>query len=216
MAESRSLADRIDAEFMAVAEKIKKFQVEQMQEYKDRQNRLEQLGKVFEQLRDIWRPPLELLMKKFGGKIEGTPRIVPTNREATFDFTSGLAHIRLKFSASTDRDIRKLVICYDLQIIPILTQFVPHAEIEFPLDRVDREAVAKWLDDRIIDFVRTYLSLGENDLYLKDQMVEDPIAHVRFPRMAACLSLDWQGQKFYFLGEETRQEFAKQNNISID
>ena len=46
-------------------------------------------------------------------------------------------------------------------------------------------------------------------------MVEDPIAHVRFPKDAAATTLEWQGQKFYFLGEETRREFEKHNKIPI-
>jgi YHS domain-containing protein len=41
-------------------------------------------------------------------------------------------------------------------------------------------------------------------------MVEDPIAHVSFPKQAAAATLDWKGQKFYFIAEETRQEFEKQ------
>ncbi len=61
--------------------------------------------------------------------------------------------------------------------------------------------------------MQTYFSMGENEIYLKDQMVEDPIAHVRFPRVAAATALEWQGQKFYFIGEETRREFEKQQGI---
>jgi hypothetical protein len=80
---------------------------------------------------------------------------------------------------------------------------------------VNQEAVAKWIEDRIVEFVRTYFSLGENDIYLKGYMVEDPIAHVRFPKMAAATTLDWKGQKLYFIGDETRREFAKQNSIAI-
>jgi hypothetical protein len=64
-----------------------------------------------------------------------------------------------------------------------------------------------------VDFVRTDLSLGKNEMYLRDRMVEDPIAHVRFPDFAAGASLEWQGQKFYFIGEETRREFEKQQGI---
>ena len=92
-------------------------------------------------------------------------------------------------------------------------RFNPHDEVEFPLNVVDKEAVAKWIDDRIVDFVQTYFSMGENDIYLKDSMVEDPIAHVRFPKLAAATTLEWQGQKFYFIGEETRREFEKQQGI---
>jgi hypothetical protein len=32
---------------------------------------------------------------------------------------------------------------------------------------------------------------------------------------AAATTLEWQGQKFYFVGAETRREFAEQNKIAI-
>jgi YHS domain-containing protein len=215
MPELKSLVSRIDAEFSAVEEKTKKFQVEQVEKHKERQNRLEQLGKVFDQMRDIWKPRLELLVKKFGDRVQAKPRIVPSTREVTFDFQSRLARVSLRFTAFTDQAIQKVILSYDLSIIPVFMRFNPHAEIEFPLNAVDQEAVAKWIDDRIVEFVKTYFSLGENDIYLKDYMVEDPIAHVRFPKMAAATILEFQGQRFYFIGEETRHEFAKQNGITI-
>jgi YHS domain-containing protein len=123
--------------------------------------------------------------------------------------------VRLKLSALTDRDIEKVILSYDLEIVPVLMRFKHHDEVEFPVDKVDKEAAAKWIDERIVDFVQTYLSMGENEIYLKDYMVEDPIVHVRFPQQAAATTLEWQGQKFYFVGEETRREFADQNKIAI-
>jgi YHS domain-containing protein len=208
-----SLASRIDAEFSAVEEKVRKAQTEQVAEQKQRQKRLEQLGKVFDQLRDIWKPRLELLVKKFGDRVQTTPRILPSTREVTFEFQSRRARVRLKLAAFTDRDVQKVILSYDLEIIPVLMRFKPHDEVEFPLDAVDPEVAAKWIDDRIVDFVQTYFSMGEIEIYLKDQMVEDPIAHVHFPKTAAATALEWQGQKFYFIGEETRREFEKQQGI---
>ena len=210
MADISSLASRIDAEFSAVEQKVKKFQTEQVEAHQQRQERLEQLGKVFDQLRELWRPRMELLVGKFAGHVKATPRLVPATREVTFDFESRLARVRLKFGACTDRDVHKVILGYDLEIIPVLMHFAPHAEIEFPLNAVDKEAAARWIDDRIVDFVQTYFSLGENEIYLKDHMVEDPIAHVRFPRIAAATTLEWGGRKYYFIGEETRREFEKQ------
>jgi YHS domain-containing protein len=215
MTDTNTLAGRIDAEFSAAEQKVKQFQAEQVQEHQQRQKRLEQLGKVFDELREIWRPRLELLVKKFGDRVQAKPRVVPTTREVTFDFKSRVANVRLKFSACTDRDVRKVILSYDLEIVPVLIRFNPHAEVEFPLDAVDREAVAKWIDDRIVEFVRTYFSISENATYMKGEMVEDPIAHVSFPRYAAAATLEWQGQKFYFIGEETRRQFAEQNKITI-
>jgi hypothetical protein len=215
MPDINSLASRIDAEFSEVEKKVKKFQSGQVEEHKERQKRLEKLGKVFDELRTIWKPRLELLVQKFGSLVQTTPRIVPSAREVTFKFQSSLARIGLKLSATTDRDVEKVILSYDLEIIPVLMHFNTHAEVEFPLNAVDKEAVARWIDDRIVEFVQTYFSLGENELYLKDRMVEDPIAHVRFPKDAAATMLEWEGQQFYFIGEETRREFAQQNKIAI-
>jgi hypothetical protein len=216
MQDINTLARRIDAEFSLVEQKVKKLQSEQVEQDKQRQKRLEQLGKVFDQLREIWKPRLELLLEKFGDRVEATPRIVPLTREVTFNFQSRVARVRLKFAASTDRDIQKVILSYDLEIIPTFLSFKNHDELEFPLDAVKKEPTAKWIEDRIVDFVRTYFALGENDIYMKEYMVEDPIAHLRFPKQAAATTFEWQGQKFYFIGEETRRAFAQQNKIPIE
>ncbi len=213
MSEVNALASRIDAEFSAVEQKMKQFRTGQLEEHKQRKTRLEQLGKVFDELRDVWKPRLELLVKKFGDQVQTKLRIVPSTREVTFDFQSRLAQVRLNFSATTDRDVQKVVLSYDLAIIPVLIPFNPHAEAEFPLNAVDKDAVARWIDDRIVEFVQTYFSMGENEIYLKDEMVEDPIARVSFPKVVAATTLEWKGQKFYFIGEETRREFEKQEGI---
>jgi hypothetical protein len=67
-----------------------------------------------------------------------------------------------------------------------------------------------------VDFVRTYLALGEDDAYLKDHRVEDPVAGVRFPDFAAGASPEWQGRKFYFIGDETLRELVERNKIAIE
>ena len=126
---------------------------------------------------------------------------------------SGLARVQLRFSATTDRDVRKVVLGYHLEIIPVLMRFNPHAEVEFPLNAVDKDAVARWIDDRVVEFLQTYFAMGESAIYLRDEMVEDPIAGVCFPKVVAAATLEWRGQKFYFVSEETRQEFEKQQGI---
>ena len=213
MPDINQLASRLDAEFSALEQKVKKQQVEKAAEHQQRQKRLELLAEVFDELRDTLKPRLELLVQKFGDRVQVTPRVVPSTREVTFDFQSRMARVRLKFSATTNRDVDKVTLSYDLEIIPVLMRFKSHDEIEFPLNGVNMETAAKWVDDRIVDFVQTYFAMGENEIYLKDQMVEDPIAHVRFPRVAAATTLEWQGQKFYFIGEETRREFETQQGI---
>jgi YHS domain-containing protein len=213
MPDINSLLQRIDSEFAAGDKKIKELQAEQTQAYEDRQRRLKTFEEVCNRLRDVCQPRLQALAQRFGEKVKVTPKITGSLREATFKFDSNLAHIDLRFRASTDQEVRRLVLDYELQILPILMKFVPHVQAEFPLEAVDPEAVTKWLDDRIIEFVRTFLSLHQNEYYLKGHMVVDPVAGVRFPRFAAASTLDWQGKTYYFIGEKTRREFEEKNKV---
>ena len=201
------LEGRISAEFSSAAERDKKLLGEAVQDTTQSQDRLEQLGKVFDELREVWKPRLELLVREFGNRVKATVHVVPSMRDATFYFQSSSAHVRLRFTALPDRDFQELILSYLLEITPAVVHFRPYAQIEFPLNAVDKAATAKWIDDRIIDFVRTYLSMGEPELCPKDQMVEDPVARIRFPKFAAAATLERKGETFYFISEETRRTF---------
>jgi hypothetical protein len=216
MPEIKSLSRRIDDEFAAMEKKVKDGQIEVLREYRERRKRLQQLDQVFQKLAEAWKPRLDTLLQKFGDRVQVTPRLTPSSREAAFEFQAKQGRVRLRFSAETDRDVRKVILSCDLEIIPVYFRYQPHAELEFPLDAVDEAAAGRWVDDRIVDFVRAYLSMGENEFYRRDHAVEDPVAHVRFPDFAAGATLEWQGNKYYFIGEETRQEFVRQHEIQVE
>jgi YHS domain-containing protein len=205
-----TLLSRIDAEFKTSESKQKQFQQTQVQQYQEREARLKKLEQVFEELRGLWGPRLEALAKKFGEGVKVTPTVSKGARQATFRFQSPLARIDLRFSAGADSDVTKVMLAYDLNILPILMEFEKHSEISFPLDRVDRAPIEKWFDDRIVAFVKTYLALQQNEYYLKEFMVEDPIAHVRFPKFAAGATLERSGKVHYFVSDETCRVFEKQ------
>jgi YHS domain-containing protein len=207
MAEVDSLLKRIDAEFAALENRIKQAQAEKVHEHQERQKRLAAFEKLLAELPAVWQPRLEALTRKFGDKVKVIPKVTSSSREGTFDFQSNLARIRLRLSASTDLDVRKLVLDYNLEILPILMKFESHQQAEWPLDAIDREAITRWIDDRLVDFVKTYLALHQNEYYLKGHMVEDPVAGIRFPKLAAAATLERDGKTYYFIGEETRREF---------
>jgi YHS domain-containing protein len=211
MAEIDDLVKRIDAAFNASQEKLKASQAEKLQHHVDRQQRLEQFAALCEDLAGVWRPRLEALKTKFGDHVHVEPKIEPNRRSAHFRFDTEVARVDLQFAACADTDARNVVISYDLDILPILMKIDSHAELQFPLDAVDREALARWIDDRIVGFVQTYLSLHENAHYLKGHMVEDPVAKVQFPKFAAGATLVRDGKTYYFIDESTRDEFEKQH-----
>ncbi|MCI0493137.1 MAG: hypothetical protein L0Z07_09395 [Planctomycetes bacterium] len=204
--------DRIDAEFAAADQRVTQLKTQKVEEFQGRQQRLEQFGQILKGLREVWRPRLEALAQKFGERVDVQPHVEPGRRSASFAFQSDLARIDLRFAVAPDPDVRTLVFSYDLEIIPILMKVDSHDETEFPLDAVDKAAIGKWFDDRIVSFVKTYLSLHENQYYLKGHMVEDPIAKVKFPKYAAGATLDVNGKTLYFIDDSTLREFqAKQS-----
>ena len=209
MSDMSTLLNRIDAEFSALDAKIKVAQAEKQGEHQDRQQRLAAFEKEMETLPDVWKPRLEALIQRFGDKAKVTPTLESTNRTVNMQFQSELAKIRLRLSASIDQDVRHLILLYDLEILPALMQIDSHAQAEWPLEAIDRQAIGQWVDDRIVSFVKTYLSLHENEYYLKEHMVSDPVAGVRFPKFAAAATLDWGGKTYYFIGDDTRREFEE-------
>lgn len=209
MTDTQNLADRIDAALASIEQRREEFRTDETRKYQEYQQRVEQLNKVFDGLREIWKPPLETLIAKFGDKVKATPQLMPSTRDISLAFQSDVAKIRLRFRATTDEDIRKVILNYDLEIIPVLMQFEAHSELEMPLDAVDPKVVARWIDDRVLSFVNTYVAVHENNYYLKDQMVQDPVTGTRFPKSAAGAKLERDGHTYYFISEETRREFEK-------
>jgi hypothetical protein len=206
--DTTTLERRIEEEFARSREKLDKLRRESVREHHERQERLQRFETICESLAAVWRPRLDALRRRFGEKVSVTPRTAMGRRQATFSFNSALARVNLEFGATTDGDVRTLILEYALEILPVLMSYPDRARLELPFDKIDPKAVAAWIDDRVIDFVRTYLSLHENEFYLKAHMVEDPVARVRFPRFAAASTLERGGRTLYFIANETRDEFV--------
>lgn len=215
MSDVSALLGRMDAEFASLDQSIKDFQQEQVHAHQAREQRMEQFQKVCDQLSQVWKPRLEALAAKFGEKVQVKPAITPAQKSAKFSFKSPLAEIVLTFSASTDFDVKNVFLDYDLHLLPILMKYEPHQRMEFPLDKVDSAAVGKWFDDRIIDFVKNYIALHQNQYYLKGKTVTDPVSGTQFPKYAAAETLQHEGQTYHFIGAETRREFQRQKGLPV-
>jgi len=211
MSDVSSLVQRIQGEFAAAEERVKQSQIQQTEQYHAREQREARLEQLFGELADVWRPRLEALAKEFGDRLQVAPTIDRGRRQASFTVKSPVASIKLAFTASGNSDVTELVLTYKLDILPILMEFERHAEVSYPLDQVDPARVAQWFDDRIVGFVKTYLALESNQYYLRDQMVEDPIAHMNLPKFAAGATREQGGKTFYFISEATAAEFDAQN-----
>jgi len=100
---------------------------------------------------------------------------------------------------------------YDLSIFPVLMEFNRNSEEAFPLD-CDEEVLGGWVDDRVLEFIDTYLRLETHPFYQKDNTVLDIICGMRISSIAATSSVERHGRTFYFCSEHCKEAFIKGND----
>jgi len=207
------LIHRIDSEIAAAKARVDDRLNEELHAYEERQARFQKFLQALDALHSIGQPRLSKLAEHF--KFQATPVQDPDGRGVEMQFQTDLAQVRLRFYATHDAEVRRLVLNYDLDILPVYLKFTPHEQLEMPLDDVDLEKLAQWIDDRIIDFVRTYVTIHFTDQYQKSHMATDPVAGVRFPAEFARATLTHNGTTYHFISPKTRNEFARREGISV-
>ena len=100
---------------------------------------------------------------------------------------------------------------YDLNILPVLMEYSRNIEGIFPLEGGE-EAFAGWVEDRILDFIDTYLRLETHPFYQKDNTVIDIVCGMHIPSTSATSSVERHGRTFYFCSEQCKEAFIKGSN----
>lgn len=213
MAETTPLGARIKAEFDAQSQRAKTTEQEQARNAEERESRLAQFGKACDDLAGVWRPRIEEFAKQFGDRIKVTPTVTPAMREARAVFLTDMASMTLTLTVAPDLEVRNLVLDHDLLIVPMYIEYDRHARLEMPLDKIDRDAVGTWIDDRLISCVKAYLAMQENKLYQERAMVEDPITKTRFMPDKAAATLEHNNRTVHFASQESLREYKRLHEL---
>jgi YHS domain-containing protein len=207
MADLNTFLKRLDEQVEKARKGVERMQTELQQAYEGRKQHYQTFLRLMDDLRGVARARLEKLAERC--KFEATPTEDADGKSVLLKFKTPVARVQLRLSATHDTDVRNLVLVYDLEILPLYVKFNPHAELEIPLEKVDRAAVENWLDDRLVEFAQTYVTIHFTDQYHQDHMVVDPVADLRFPKAYAQSSLEKDGKTYYFISEPTRRAFEQ-------
>lgn len=208
MSDLASLTSRVDAEFAGFKSQVEEFQSAAKNEYEARESRFRTLfTPAMNRVVEIVRPRLQLLVDRFKDKVDVKPVVAEHAREVTLKFDSPLARIAMMFGLTHDAEVKNLVLDQKLEILPILMKFDDRSSLIVPLDKLDENKIKAWLDDRIVEFVKTVAAIHNNQYYLKQHLVADPVAGVQLPKYAAKATLEADGKTYYFISEETKREF---------
>ena len=214
MTDVDTLIRRIDREVAAEVEHQKAGWKERAREARERGQRLERYEAVAQHVIDLLKPRLAAFVERFKGLVKAEPKVREHTRAMNLEFASTLAKVTLLFEVFPDQDVSHVRLECTQEIIPVLVRYDRQSALELPLDAVRDDAVVQWFDERVVDFVKVYLALVRQDAelkeHLKDQLVEDPVARIRFPKYLAASTLERDGRTYYFVDEDTRREFEKE------
>ncbi len=128
--------------------------------------------------------------------------VVPYSKECP-------AKVELSFRLGHDGPIENAILEYDLDVIPIFIAFEKHDQLVIPVDNPDEDAIAAWIDDKLVGFTRTYFEMYFTEQYQKESMETDPVMTIRFPRAFAAGKGEYQGRTYYFYTNESLHEFER-------
>ncbi|WP_298272390.1 YHS domain-containing protein [Geobacter sp.] len=104
-----------------------------------------------------------------------------------------------------------MTVRYDLQILPVLMEYKRNDEMGFPLEGAD-EAVGRWVDEKILEFVDVYLRLETHPLYQKDNIVVDLVCGMPISATAATSRIERHGRTLYFCSEHCKEAYLKEKD----
>ncbi len=161
-------------------------------------------------LSSIIQPRMEELTQHF----ENTT-LVPQSSSQDFSCYCSFTHtsrfpatVSFKLTLTPGESHDELTVHYDVNILPIFMDYRRNDTLQASFDGSD-ETIAQWVDDRILEFIDTYLKLEIHPLYQKDNLVLDPVCGMHIPVNSAPCKVEKDGQTSYFCSEHCKNAFLK-------
>lgn len=121
------------------------------------------------------------------------------------------ASVQLYLAIVPDASFEAAVIQYRFQILPIFMEFQSDDSLTLPLDAIDEAALAKFVEDKILQSVDAYLRLQKEPQYQRGHMVADPVCRMSIHR-AQAIPTKHAGKTYYFCATACRDRFLKEPN----
>jgi YHS domain-containing protein len=221
MSSINRLVERLSAEVAAATERIHSLQTAAAKLFLGQEQRFLRFVALTERIHAILQPRIEEFMKLKvfkdikqnvslelrGPEGRGFHGRTTTLCVPSCDECSG--KVELSFRLGHDGPIENAIMKYRLEILPIFIKFDSRDQLVIPIDTPSEDAIAAWIDDRLVGFTRTYFEMYFTEQYQKQSVEMDPVMNIRFPRAFAAGTKEYQGQVYHFFTPESLQAFEK-------
>lgn len=179
----------------------------EMEEHEQRRGRFEAAAGHLTD--NVIRPRLDKLASLFpNAHVSDKDRSVGYGCVCRFDHTPEYpASTTVDIGVSADSAMESAILTYHLEILPIFFQFEGQDQLVVPLDSIDDEAVASWVNAKLLGFTDTYLRVQVIEQYQESNLVVDPVCGMRINRADAEATAEYGGRRYYFCVEQCHQKF---------
>ncbi len=115
----------------------------------------------------------------------------------------------VEFRVEHNEDVSRLILVFDSQILPVFVQFPRADELSFPLEEVDQQRVATWVETKLFAFLEAYLQLQWLDQYQRDNLATDPVCGMRISK-AQAFECQHEDNTYYFCAQQCVDRFRKE------
>lgn len=156
---------------------------------------------------DVIRPRLEVLTRLFNAKLQCA--------EHEYRCVAWLGYclrfpatVKLELSVEADERIEKVILRYEVRILPAFVKYESHDKVVFTLEHVDADQAAAWVEERLLSFLDTYLRLDRGGQEVDELMATDPVCGMKVDA-ATALNWEYRGHAYYFCSEACRQRCSE-------
>ena len=215
------LVQRLSAEVAAATERIHVLQTEAAKAFVGQEQRFMRFVALAERIHAILQPRIEAFTKvnvfkdiepNVSLELRGPEERGFHGRTTTLSVPSSDAcsgKVELSFRLGHDGPIENAIMDYRLEILPIFIKFDSHDQLVIPIDNPSEDAIAAWIDDKLVGFTRTYFEMYFTEQYQKQSFEMDPVMNIRFPRAFAAGEKEYLGLTYHFYTKESLEAFEK-------
>ena len=178
-----------------------------MVDYGERRQRFEELAQHLNMT--IIRPRLETVATYFVNA--GMQDEEPPNRSSCwFGFCQRFpAATQLEFAVAHDVRFETLIVHTQTRMMPVFVRFNEQDKLPLPLENVDDGQIADWVEERLLEFLDTYLRIDGGGEEFEEEPATDPVCGMRISRSTAAASDSYCGHPYYFCCEDCHVKFQQ-------
>lgn len=162
-----------------------------------------------ELIQSVIQPRLEVLAARF-------PNASPVTDKAEghccywFGFCERFpSSTKVTFSIEHDVRFEKVAVCYHVSMVPLFIRHNEHDKLTLPLEEIDNQSVANWVEERLIEFIDVYLQIDRGSGDFADEVTLDPVCGMRIGRSSAAASDSHRGHPYFFCSKDCHQKFTE-------